>query len=192
MDLILQPTTSKKLPGLLRAESCFYLSKIKQCEKHLLKQNNLWVVKRERTKGMPNMHPKGQPLLGFPSAWRPFRDFLHYGHPIHMQLHTMFFASRNITFPPLSCPRVAFVPLLLVIISQCLQCPLSRVRHILACRSFPSQQIQPASAVCQDRERDKWLKSFLFIQGLTPNPSISYLKVSGTENRKSKYCVSWS
>lgn len=60
-------------------------------------------------KDIPNMHPKVQPLLGFPSAWKPFRDFLHYGHPIHMQLH-MFFASRNISFSPLSCPGVAFVP----------------------------------------------------------------------------------
>lgn len=134
------------------------------------------------------MHPKGQPPYIFPQPGDPF---LHCDHLIYMQLHTMLSASRNITFFPPSCPRAAFVlPLTYLIISQCLQSPLSPVGHILPWRSFPSQQMQPAPAACQGREWDKLLKNSLFIQGFTLNLRIPNLKVTGTSNRKRKYHVS--
>lgn len=108
MDLIVQPATSKKLPGLLRSESCFYVSKNKLLKTSFQTEqlSSSW----DRMKGIPNTHPKGQPLLGLPSAWRPFRDFLCCDHPTHMQIHTMLSASRSITFFTPSCPWVAFVP----------------------------------------------------------------------------------
>lgn len=106
------------------------------------------VAKRDRMKGMPNMHPKGQPLVGSPSAWRPLGTSCTVNIQSTSSSTPCYLFPGISLFSPPSCPRVVLVPpFTCLIISQFLHKPTlpCETHTVLGKLPFPANSASTSS-----------------------------------------------